>query len=131
MVEDLFGAPVSVYTDEDAVADGTLVDVSSWGLAFRNGRALLYVTRGLFEQLVECLPCEKWVDAGQYEALSHEAVKELKAVFRTKIGAAAPFDGEDPANVTSWKLPGGAAGLWAMQNGSPTGGYTLMRPEDY
>ena len=48
--EDLFGEPISVYTDAQAIEDGVLADITSLCVSFR-GQSVNRMTRHLFEDL--------------------------------------------------------------------------------
>jgi len=99
---ELFGEPVAVYADAQALADGMLVDISPLGLRFR-ARPVNRMTRGL------------WADL---EPFVNE-VNTLDSILRTKLRYA-NFKGD------IWQVP---PGLWLIEN--EVGGWTLMRPEDY
>ncbi len=97
---------ISVYTDEQAVADGVLVDISGLGLMFQR-HSLNRITSGLLAQLRECL------------AGVEPEETELRAMLWTKL-TRAYFKGD------IWHIP---PGLWLIDN--EVGGWTAMRPEDY
>ena len=91
-----------MYTDEQALADGVLVDLSSLGLHFR-GRPVNRITGGLLAAF------RPFLDAGLDRA----------SALRTKLRYAY-YKGD------IWQVP---PGLWLIEN--EVGGWTLMRPEDY
>lgn len=98
----IFGDPIDVYTDAQALDDGALVDIAPWDLSFR-GRLINRVTGGLFAAL-------------------EQSVKQpgaLKGVLRAKLRHGTLRGG-------IWQVP---PGLWLIAN--EVGGWTLMRPEDY
>lgn len=100
---------ISVYTDEQAVDDGLLVDISSYKLHL-SGRSVNLITRHLYDELM------KYAD--------HDSVK-LKGILRDKL-CHARMPGDGPQDGYFYVLP---LDLWAIQNNS--GGYTLMLPQDY
>ena len=101
-LRETFGDPISVYTDEQAIADGMLADIGPLGLHF-NGRPVNRITGGL---LADFRP---FLDAGL----------DLADALRTKLRYAY-YKGD------IWHIP---PGLWLIDN--ELGGWTLMRPEDY
>ena len=101
-LRDLFGDPIDVYTDEQALADGMLVDLSPLGLHFR-GRPVNRMTGGLWADLKPFL----------------NETTTLASALRTKLRYAY-YKGD------IWHVP---PGLWLIEN--ELGGWTLMRPEDY
>ena len=101
-LRDLFGDPIDVYTDADALADGVLADIGPLGLHF-NGKPLNRITGGL---LADFRP---FLNGGL----------DLASTLRTKLRYAY-YKGD------IWQVP---PGLWLVEN--ERGGWTLMRPEDY
>ena len=101
-LRELFGDPIDVYTDAEALADGMLVDLSPFGLHFR-GRLVNRITGGL------------WADLQPFAA----GPRDLARTLRTKLRYAY-YKGD------IWQVP---PGLWLIAN--EIGGWTLMRPEDY
>ena len=101
-LRDLFGDPIDVYTDADALADGVLADIGPLGLHF-NGKPLNRITGGL---LADFRP---FLDAGL----------DLADTLRTKLRYAR-YEGD------IWQVP---PGLWLIEN--ERDGWTVMRPEDY
>ncbi len=97
---------ISVYTDEQAVADGVLVDISGLGLMFQR-HAVNRITGGLLDQLREFFVGIESQD------------KELRSMLWTKLRRTY-FKGD------IWHIP---PGLWLIDN--EVNGSTLMRPEDY
>ena len=104
---------VSVYTDAQAVSDGVLVDISSWGLRFR-GRPVNRMTRTVWSELEPFVQVE--VDAGRYA--------DVAAALRHMVSTKLRFADEQGGDIV--KVP---PSYWLMEN--ELGGWTLMRPEDY
>ena len=101
MMRELFGEPIAVYTDEQALADGVLVDISGLGVCFR-GRPVNRMTGGLWAAI------EPFVGE----------VAALDSILRAKLRYAGVQGG-------IWHVP---PGLWLIEN--EVGGWTFMRPED-
>ncbi|MEE9293997.1 MAG: hypothetical protein V3W34_03395 [Phycisphaerae bacterium] len=97
---------ISVYTDDDAVTDGVLVDIAHLGLVFQE-HPVNRLTCGLYEDLRECLPGVR------------PETDELRSMLWTKLQRCY-FKGD------IWQVP---PGWWLMDN--EISGWTLMRPEDY
>ncbi len=101
-LRELFGDPIDVYTDADALADGMLADTGPLGLHF-NGRPVNRITGGLL---------------ADFRPFLNETAT-LASTLRAKLRYAY-YKGD------IWQLP---PGLWLIEN--ELGGWTLMRPEDY
>jgi len=101
-LRELFGDPIDVYTDADALADGLLVDLTPLGLHFR-GRLVNRITGGL------------WADLRPFL----NETTTLAGTLRTKLRYAY-------CKGDIWQVP---PGLWLIEN--EVGGWTVMRPEDY
>ncbi len=101
-LREIFGDPIDVYTDAQALDDGVLVDLAPMGLSFR-GRIVNRVTGGLFAALEQ----------------SVNGPGALKGVLRAKLRYAI-------FKRDTWQVQ---PGLWLIAN--EVGGWTLMRPEDY
>ena len=101
-MRELFGEPIDVYTDEQALADGMLADVGSLDLHFR-GKPVNRITGGLLADFRPFL----------------NATTTLASTLRAKLRYAY-YKGD------VWQVP---PGLWLVEN--EIGGWTLMRPEDY
>lgn len=107
-VEDFFGPPISVYTDEQAVEDGVLVDISNLRASFR-GMAINRMTRHAYDEMQPFLLGDT----------AEEKRKDLASTLRTKIEFAY-YKGD------IWHLP---PRFWLIEN--EVGGWTMMFPEDY
>jgi hypothetical protein len=109
---EFYGEPISIYTDADALQDGTLIDVSDLGIQFqgmpinRFTRAVWFDWRKEFQRDELTLP---------KNALHHHLRAELQAALQSAI-----YQGD------IWTLP---ERLWLIEN--EVAGWTLMRPEDY
>lgn len=110
--QEFFGEPIFVYTDEDALNDGELVDISSLKVRFQN-RLINRLTRHTWE---EFKPFLIKPDDEEAEELD---LNELKNILKTKLQYAY-YKGD------IWHLP---PGLWLIEN--EVNGWTLMFPEDY
>lgn len=105
LFDDIFGEPISVYTDAQALEDGVLVSVPGEGRVNR-------VTRAVFDHFV------KPIGDPQYNVMDILPMTEAIRVMLT----IAPDDGWrvfEYQGVTLWLIPNEVRGL------------TLMFPEDY
>ncbi len=109
--DDFWGEPISQYTDQDALEDGTIVDISSLNLLFQ-GVPVNRMTRSLWEDLQPFVKAE----AALYEG---NDMKALAQILATKIHMAF-YQGD------IWHLP---PNIWLIEN--ELGGWTAMYPEDY
>ena len=117
-LEEMFGEPIDVYTDTDAIEDGTLVDLAQFtDIRFR-GRPINRMTRPLFEQFKPILDDEEG-DAKKFGL-------RLKWIFRTKLTFAQGSAGNAGIVGDIYTIP---PNLWLVLN--ETGGWTAMYPEDY
>lgn len=101
---------ISVYTDQQAIEDGVLVDISQARVSFR-GLPVNRMTRALWEEFKPFLTVA--------DALSLSEIAYLGKVLRTKLSLAS-YKGD------IWQVP---PGLWLIEN--ELGGWTIMKPEDY
>ena len=101
---------ISVYTDQQAIEDGVLVDITQAHVSFR-GLPVNRMTRALWEEFQPFLKVA--------EAMSLTEIAYLGKVLRTKLSLAY-YKGD------IWQVP---PGLWLIEN--ELGGWTIMRPEDY
>ncbi len=111
MTDDFWGEPISRYTDQDALEDGVIVDISPLSLLFR-GVLVNRMTRSLWEDLQPFVKAE----AALYEGNEMRALAQIMA---TKIHMAF-YKGD------IWQLP---PNIWLIEN--ELGGWTAMYPEDY
>lgn len=109
---EIFGEPISIYTDADAIVDGVLIDVTDLGLHFggmpinRFTRSVWFDWRDEFQPIGLTLP---------KNALHHHLRAKLQAALQSAV-----YKGD------LWTLP---ERLWLIEN--EVEGWTLMYPEDY
>lgn len=109
---EIFGEPISIYTDADAIDDGVLVDVTALSIQFQ-GMPINRFTRSVWVD---------WRDEFQSSGLPLPK-NALQQHLHAKLQAALPsamYKGD------IWTLPDG---LWLIEN--EVAGWTLMKPEDY
>jgi hypothetical protein len=103
---------ISVYTDSDALMDGVLTDVSTFGVYF-NGRLIMRATVGATDVL-------------NFEHASREAIKQnleyISANCRKDREGADAWGIFEPNAVID-------CALWLVVN--ELGSYTLMKPSEY
>jgi hypothetical protein len=104
---EFYGEPISIYTDQQAVEDGVLVDISKLNVRFR-GLLINRMTQHLWSDLEPFFETDG--------RMNHDALADA---LRTKCSVAA-FSGG------IWTLP---LNLWLIEN--EIGEWTLMFPEDY
>ena len=111
-ITEIFGEPISVYTDADALSEGVLIDVTDLGIHFggrpinRFTRSVWFAWRDEFQPIGRTLP---------KNALHHHLRAKLQAAL-----PAAVYKGD------IWTL---SDRLWLIEN--EVEGWTLMKPEDY
>ena len=103
---------ISVYTDADALMDGTLSDVSGIGVYF-NGRLIMRITQG-----AGCLL--------NIEHASSEALKQNLEYI--SVNCRKDREGADAWGIFEPNAVIGKA-LWLVLN--EVGGYTVMLPSEY
>ncbi len=113
--EDFWGEPISVYTDKDAVEDGTLVDVEQFVRVYFLDLPVNRMTRHLFDELKPFLEDSP---LGFASALGN--------VLRTKCLAASGSPDNTGEVGDIMRIP---PNLWLVRN--EIGGWTAMYPEDY
>jgi type I site-specific restriction endonuclease len=105
-ITEFFGEPISVYTSEQAEADGILI---------KTGHPLInYITHTVFERCIEPFVTEDICEANLTKKLINSAISEIRKLNKQ--------DWFYNIQVRGWDL-------FCCQN--ETGGYTLMFPEDY
>jgi hypothetical protein len=110
--DEFFGEVISVYTDADALSDGTLIDIAALGLSFRD----LPINR---------MTCGLWAEFLRFCGIQRDSIEPemdlqtLKRTMQVKLTLARLSGG-------IWTLP---PKLWLIEN--EVGGWTVMRPEDY
>ena len=105
------------YTDEMALTDGVLVDISSLDLAIDfNGRKVNRMATNLLEQISMKDKEGKW------------EIDKLYTQMYLAVGAA--VDEEGDGYLYHGNMPGlGDSEVWFVKN--EVDGYTVMLPEDY
>ena len=101
-MQGLFGDVIFAYTDADAISDGVIVDISSYGVSFR-GMPINRMTQTVMADFQEL-----GLDDDQ-----------IASSLRTKCNLARCDGGV-------WTLP---PGLWLIEN--EVNGWTTMYPSDY
>jgi len=117
-VEDLFGPPISVYTDAQAIEDGFLADLGRHAVRFL-GFPVNRITSNLFDDLKPFAEAESKLLEGDFD-------KALGSILRTKCQFAQGSEGNTGEIGDIYKIP---PNLWLVRNGE--GGWTAMYPEDY
>lgn len=124
-ITDIFGPPITVYGDEEALDDGVIVDLSELKLVLaglpvnRMTRTLWYALIPFVHEPADYLKCQYKADC---RVIEHVSIPVLKSMLLTKIKLAVATRGD--ARIL--KIP---PDIWAVQN--EVGGYTLMLKEDY
>jgi type I site-specific restriction endonuclease len=124
-MREYFGEPISIYTDADAINDGTLVDITSLNLKFED-KPINRMTGNLFwskrpdypmndEQLAalfaECEDSDDDPINFDMQAFARDIAEKLKAItVKDRMHTLAPD-------------------LWLVEN--EVKGWTLMLPSDY
>lgn len=130
---------ISRYSDEEAVDDGVLADISAWGVR-HIGRPVNRMTRNLFESL---RPYSEPMSAcGRHMLSATEGFTadcddcqtafgmHMESTLRTKLKLAVDTAEEGEERGYLFKLPGrDDDGIWLI--GNELGGFTVMFPEDY
>jgi hypothetical protein len=104
-LDDLFGEPISVYTDAQALDDGVLVAVTAAGGVNR-------VTRSVFDHFVKPA-CDASSDTLDLTPLL-DAIRTMLCINPRDEWRVGEYQG-----ITLWLIP------------NEVGGLTLMFPEDY
>ena len=100
---------ISIYTDQQALDDGILIDISRFRLSL-NRMAVNRITDNLFRNLAK---------GSSYDA------QRFRNILIEKLSLASVPD-DAPKDGYMFLVP---FNLWAIRN--KVGGYTLMYPEDY
>jgi len=144
---ELFGEPISVYTDDEAVDDGTLVAINSKDRVTRPVWDWLISTMdmknpkppsgwpvnlfGYFgaktkDERVKAM-CEGIIDVNRKQAQRVYDENIAGGIFSLWINHEGGYGGR-PISVDNKESEGGQMRLWFVPNGN---GLTLMFPEDY
>lgn len=110
---DFWGEPISVYTDGDAIADGTLISTEVYGVQF-NGRRVNRITTGA-AQIVGVALYEDVVVKCHLEYIARNSEKDR--------------EGADAWGIFQPDRKMGDVKLWLVCN--EIDGYTLMLPSEY
>ena len=117
-LEEIFGEPISVYTDADGIEDGTLVDLTQFTRVLFHGLPINRMTSHLFEDFKPFFEDEEG-DAKKFGA-------DLGSALRTKLQFAQGDPGNSGEIGDIFTIP---PKLWLVRN--EVGGWTAMYPEDY
>lgn len=112
-----WGEPISVYTDEQAVDDGVLVDVHAMQVQHQ-GAPINRMTRHLWEDFQPFLT--------PYTENGMTVMAALAKIIKTKLAYAVGDPGNTGECGDIVKLP---PKLWLVRN--ELDGWTIMYPEDY
>lgn len=104
-----FGEVISIYSDQDAINDGVLIDIASFGLTFE-GKPINRMTVALFDTFEKQYPTPDG-SAVDYEACARAVTAMLLFVTGEGYLRVLPKD------------------IWMVEN--EIGGWTLMYPSDY
>lgn len=117
--DDLFGDPISVYTDGQAIEDGFLVDVSRFTRIRFLGLPVNRMTRRLFDELEPYVEAHAGGDAQEFG-------RSLASILATKCRFAkgSPDNTGEVGDI--YRIP---SNLWLVRN--EVGGWTAMYPDDY
>lgn len=123
-LDELHEAVIFAYTDEMALADGVLVDISSLGLAFES-KPINRITTALFWQEQKKYPLseqqllEQLADCDDEQELISFDLEAYAVTIRAQLADAG---GSDYLRT----LPGP---VWLVEN--EVNGWTMMLPSDY
>ena len=117
--DDLFGEVISTYTDDDALDDGILVDLTQFANVRFAGFPVNRMTSHLFEDLKPFFDVAPQSDAKQFG-------QALGSMLLTKCKLASGDPGNTGEIGDICTIP---PNLWLVRN--EVGGWTAMYPEDY
>jgi len=112
---------ISVYTDEQALEDGILVDITEINLSFLG----IPITRMTITLWADFEPFTKAEEEWEVRGMTIPAVssmEKLRKIIRTKLAYAKGSDG-------LYLLPGGNDKIWLIIN--EIGTWTLLYASDY
>ena len=119
-LEEMFGEPISVYTDADAIEDGFIVDLAKFTNVRFLGLPVNRMTRHLYDDLE---PFAKSAAEMLYDG-------NLGSAFGCLFATKTRFAQRDPGNSGEvgdiYTIP---PKLWLVRN--EVGGWTAMYPADY
>ena len=124
-MREYFGEPISIYTDADAINDGTLVDISSLNLSFES-KPINRMTANLFWSLRPSYPMNDEQLAELFAECDDEDEDplnfDMQAFARDIMAKLIEVSGEGRLRT----LP---PDMWLVEN--EVKGWTLMYPADY
>ena len=120
-LSEFYGEPISIYTAEQAVEDGVLVDIRRWRMKY-HGLPIQYVTRTLWDVMEPFMLFDPETEKREFE-------QQWRDTIRTELKMAVDY-----ADF-AWEIWGihyvlllGEHAVWMLVNA--TGGWTLMLPGD-
>lgn len=114
MIDENFSSEIiSIYTDDDAVEDGVLIDISGFGIKFNN-RIINRITQGA-ETVLNLLEKQRATAKNNLQFIADRAAQD--------------GEGFDAWGIFEPEARLGNEKLWLVCN--ELGGYTLMLPADY
>ncbi len=118
-LEEVFGEPISVYTDEDAIEDGFLVELDRLVRVRYDGAFITRMTRRLFDDLAP------FADAAA-AAFGGDFSKALASILTTKcrLAQGSPDNTGEVGDIV--RIP---PNLWLVRN--ELGDWTAMYPDEY
>lgn len=118
--DNFWGEPIYSYTDENALDDGVLVDISALKVRFR-GLQVNRMTRTLWEEFQPFLIDHK--DSEKLLGIKMPSkMEQLASILRTKLKLAKNTGDDDYLFI----LP---INIWLVKN--EVAGYSVIKPEDY
>jgi len=118
-LEDLFGEPISVYTDADALEDGFIVDLGQLVRVRFQGFPVNRMTRRVYDALAPFVEAQAAAFDGNFD-------RALASILQTKcrFAKSSPDNTGEVGDIV--RIP---PDLWLVRNES--GGWTAMYPSDY
>jgi len=118
-LEDFFGEPISVYTDEDAIEDGFIIELDRLVRVRYGGVPITRMTRRLFDDLTPFVDAEAPAFDGNFS-------RALASILTTKcrFAQSSPDNTSEVGDIV--RIP---PNLWLVRNES--GGWTAMYPDEY
>ena len=123
-LREFFGEPISVYTDQDALSDGTLVDITSLNLTFES-KPVNRMTGNLFwsKQPDYPLSTEQTIEFCETCSEDEEPINfDMQAFARDLAEALKQAAGDGRLRT----IP---PDMWLVEN--EVNGWTLLFPSDY
>ena len=123
-LKEFFGEPISVYTDSDALLDGTLVDISPLKLTFES-KPVNRITGNLFWAVQPDYP----LSDEQLEKLFADCDDEEEPINFDHQAFAQDFEQRLKQVTGEGRIRKIKPDIWLVEN--ELGGWTLMNPSDY